>query len=165
MSLFLLTILFFLLENVFQDFLPRKSNKFLLKKMYNKLKRFTLFADILLLCALSAKFILSRIEPILVYLFVNVEELVSVEGVKTLIKTLGSQMIIDPVPIDLSIILVIFLTYFGGSVVPGVLCAFSTLIDSPPFSSHRDIHKSGIEKYPEIHSGEKLFIKLSHLLN
>ena len=165
MSLIFLTILFFLLENVFQGFLLKKSNKILLNKMYDKLKKFTLLADVLLLCALSVKILLSRFEPLLLYLLVNAEELVTVDGVKALIRTMGSCIVMDPVPIDLSIILVVFLVYFGGAIVPGVLYAFSVPIESPLFSSHRDINKSGIEKYPEIHSGEKLFIKLSHLLN
>ena len=165
MSLILLTILFFLLENVFHVFLQKKSNKIFFNKVYDKLKKFTLFADVLFLCALSAKILLSRFEPLLVYLLVNAEELITVDGAKAFIKALGSHIIIDPMPVDLSVILVVFLAYFGGAIVPGVLYAFSVPIESPLFSSHRDIHKSGIEKYPEIHSGEKLFIKLSHLLN
>ena len=62
MSLILMTILFFLNENISQVIFPEKRKKILTKKLYGKLKIFVLIADVLLMAVLGLRFLLSRIE-------------------------------------------------------------------------------------------------------
>ena len=165
MSLILMTILFFLNENIFKKLWPEKRKKILTKKLYEKLKIFVLIADVLLLAVLGLKFLLSRIEPLLIYLIVNLDELSSAEGVKAIIDSIQSYLTFEITPVDLSFVLVVFLAYFGGAVAPGVLCVFSLAVGSPESSPHRNNGRSGIVTYPEIFKKGKLFLKLCHLLN
>ena len=165
MSLILMSILFFLTECVFQTVFPKNKHKLITKKLYAKLKKFTFIADVLLLIALSFKFFLSRIEPLLIYIFVNVDELTSVEGIKAVLSTVESYVIIDPVPVDVSFVLVVFLTYFGAVMTPGVLCASILIVTTLQASLHRETGLSEPIRRSEIHSGEKLFLKLGRLLN
>lgn len=165
MSLILMTILFFLNENISQVIFPGKRKKILTKKLYGKLKIFVLIADVLLMAVLGLRFLLSRIEPLLIYLVVNLDELSSAEGVRAIIDSIQSYLTFEITPVDISFVLVVFLAYFGGAVAPGVLCAFSPAVESPQSSPHRSNGQSGIVSYPEIFKRGKLFLKLCHLLN
>jgi hypothetical protein len=165
MSLILLSILLFMVEDVFQVISPEKHSKILKKKLYTKLKIFILIADVLLMSVLGVKFLLSRIEPLLIYLLVNLDNISSAEGIKVAIDSIQSCLTFDIMPIDVSFILVVLFAYFGVAIAPGVLFAISLVVDSPVSSPHRDNGKSGIVRYPEIPLRGKLFLKLCHLLN
>lgn len=165
MSLILLSILLFLVKNVFQVISPEKQNKIINKKLYEKMKIFMLIADALLLSALGMKFLLSRIEPLLIYILVNFDNLLSAEGIKAVIDSIHSCLAIDLMPIDISFILVVLLAYFGVAIAPGVLYAISLDVVSPVSSLHRDNGLSGTVRYSEIPPKGKLFLKLCHLLN
>lgn len=165
MSLILMSVLISFIENAFQSILPRQRHRILPKQSYEKLKIFALIADLLLLAALSFRFFLSRVEPILILLLSSAEDITSIDEVKAVIETMRSYLSVMITPTDLSFVLVVFLAYFGAVIAPGVICAYTFFIESPISSPHRDISQSGSEKRPEIFSGGKLFLKLCHLLN
>lgn len=165
MSLILMSVLISFIENAFQSILPRQRHRILPKQSYEKLKIFALIADLLLLAALSFRFFLSRVEPLIILLLVNAEEITSIEEVSAVLESLRSHLSVMITPMDLSFVLVVFLAYFGAVIAPGILCACIVFIKSPISSPHRNTGQSGFENRPEIFSGGKLFLKLCHLLN
>lgn len=165
MSLVLMSAMLFLLENVFQRKSSQKQCNFSSKQIYEKLKIFMLISDILFLAALSFRFFLSRVEPLLLLLMANADEISSVKGLIAVLDSIESGLTFTVTPVDLSLTLVVFLAYFGVAIAPGVLCAYTVFIESPTISQHRDTDSSGAEKPPEIRYGGKLFLKLCHLLN
>ncbi len=165
MSLILMSVMLFLLENAFQRKSPQKQCHFLPKPIYKKLRIFMLISDSLFLAALSFRFFLSRVEPLLLLAVVNADEITSIEGIKVAFDSLKSCLTFNVTPVDLSLVIVVFLAYFGAAIAPGVLCAYTVFIKFPTPSQHRDNDPSGIKKLPEIEYGGKLFLKLCHLLN
>lgn len=165
MSFILLSILIFLIESVFRRIYPEKWNRFLLHRLHNKFKLFTYIADLMLLLVLGVRLFLSRIEPLLLYLFMNFEEIASADGIIETIENVRTYLTIDVTPMDLSFVLLVFLSYFGVAIAPGILCACSLAVESPDPSPHREESKSDTSGYSEIFTGGKLFLKLCHLLN
>lgn len=165
MSFILLSILILLIESIFRRNYPEKSSKILLNRLHEKFKLFTYIADILLLLVLGVRLFLSRIEPMLVCLFMNFEDIVSADSILETIENVRAYLTLDVTPMDLSFVLVVFLAYFGVAIAPGVLCACSLAVESPEPSPYRDNSKSDTLRYSEVFTGGKLFLKLCHLLN
>lgn len=165
MSLILMSVMIFFIENIFHSFLPERRRIALPKRTREKIRIFALIADFLLLAALGVRFFLSRVEPLIILFLVNVEEITSIEEVRAVFESLRSSLSVMITPMDLSFVLVVFLAYFGAVIAPGILCAYIVFIQSPIPSLYRDTESSGSDKRPEIFRGGKLFLKLCHLLN
>lgn len=165
MSLILMSVMIFFIENIFHSYLHERRRIVLSKRTREKIRIFALIADLLLITALGVRFFLSRVEPLIVLFLVNAEEITSIEEARAVIESLRSHLSVMITPIDLAFVLVVFLAYFGAVIAPGILCAYIVFIQSPISSPHRDTGSSGSEKHPEIFRGGKLFLKLCHLLN
>ncbi len=165
MSLILMSVMIFLIENIFHSILPERRRIVLPKRTGEKIKIFALIADLLLMAALSVRFFLSRVEPLIILLLVNTEEITTIEEVRAVFELLRSHLSVMITPMDLSFVLVVFLAYFGAVIAPSILYVYMVFIQSPISSPHRDTESSGSEKRPKIFRGGKLFLKLCHLLN
>lgn len=165
MSFVLASVLIFLLENVFRSSYRLNGFRFFTKRQKSAINAFVLIADLFLLFAIGLNALLPRIESLLIFLLVNCEETISEDGIRTLLSAIKSCFTFEITPVDLSVILVLFLAYFGSIIAPGILCACLPVVDAPMESQRRDTGQSGFEKRPEIKPGGKLFLKLCHLLN
>ena len=165
MSFVLLSVLLFLYDHFSNVFFPEKRNKIITKRLYEKLKLFLLIADCLFLSAFSFRLVLSRIEPLLIHIVLNLDELASVEGIREVIESIQSYITLDITPMDLSLILVVFLAYFGSVIAPGLLCAISLIVESYASTVNLGKSKYATENYPQVPLKGKLFLKLCHLLN
>ena len=165
MSLFLLSILVFLLEHVFSKKFSPKLRNFLSKQLYEKLKFFTFAADLLLFIALGIRYVLSSVEPLLIFMSMNGKEILSADNVNMAIEFIDSYVPLEFTPVDLALVTVVILTYFSFMIASGVLVVYHFFLVSVQALLYRDTGQSGVEKPPEIIPRGKLFLKLCHLRN
>ena len=92
MSLILMSVMIFFIENIFHSFLPERRRIALPKRTREKIRIFALIADFLLLAALGVRFFLSRVEPLIILFLVNVEEITSIEEVRAVFESLRSSL-------------------------------------------------------------------------
>lgn len=164
MSLILLSILFFALERIGKFYFSQKHYTFFTKKLSKSLKIFTIIADVFFVCGIGLHYLITSLEPVLLYFLVNFEEMPFILSTDTLRDILDTFFIAKVSTSQFSAVSVILLAYCSMMLVP-VLLAVSCFILYSFETSSRVVHKSGIEILPEILPRTKLFLKLCQLRN
>ena len=164
MSLILLSILVFVLERGWKAYFSKNHHNYFTRNLNKHLKVFTLVADVLFVCGLSLYYIISSLEPVLLYFLLNFEEIPMILNSDSLRDILDTFIVAEASTSNFSLVSVVLLAYFSMMLVPTLLVATCFIIQSPEIA-RRVVHKSGIEKLPEILPRTKLFLKLCHLRN
>ncbi len=165
MSLVFLAISIFLLDRIRQTAFSKGKRQFLSKQTTDKLKWFTIIADLLLFSALCVKYILSSVEPFLLYFVINTEDILTSDALTLARGALQFISTLETPPLEFAFITFILLAYFAAMIAPGVLIVCSYCSEELSQTPYRDILQSGVEKPPEIYPKEKLYLKLCHLRN
>ena len=164
MSLILLSIFIFVLEHVWKSYFSKNHHNFFTKKLSKHLKVFTIIADVFFVCGLGLHHIVSSLEPVLLYFLVNFEEIPMILSSDSLRDILDTFFIAEVSTSNFSLVSVVLLAYCSMMLVPALLAVTCFIIYSLE-TSRRVVHKSGIEKLPEILPRTKLFLKLCQLRN
>lgn len=164
MSLILLSILIFVLERVWKSYFSKNHHEFFTKNLSKHLKVFTIIADVCFICGLAIHYLISSLEPVLLYFLVSFEEIPLILSSDSLRDILNTFFIAEASTSNFSLVSVVLLAYCSLMLIPALLAVTYFIIYSLKTSS-RVVHKSGIEKLPEILPRTKLFLKLRHLRN
>ena len=165
MLLVLMLVILFWCESTFQPRSSKRKRKFSSNQICEKQKIFMLISDILFLAAFIFELIFSGVEPLLLILLVNTDEIISMEGMVAALDSLEFGIAFNVTPLDLSLTLVVFLEYFKVAVIAGMLCACAVFIESQAAYQRRVIYPPWTIKSSKINSKSKIFLRLCHLLN
>jgi hypothetical protein len=164
MSLILLSILIFLLGRIWKNYFSKNHHEFLSKMVLKHLKIFTIIADVLFALGIGFQYLISSLEPLLLYFLSNFKEIPTILNPDSISEVLDTFVIAKTSTSNFSLVSVILLAYCSMMLVP-ILLAVTYLIIAALKTTRRVAIESGFEKLPEILPRTKLFLRLCQLRN